>query len=161
MTKVADPTTFSGCVARVLGALTAPEAAKASGRAPRTVYGWADEDQESLPRIDEALRLDAAYVNAGLGKPPLLDLYARELAQATAGAEAETGDPVGELLDVLAADGRIAEAFRKATDPKSTGGRDLTPAEVRVLLNASRDVRTQLDEFERAVKKQVSGKATR
>lgn len=105
MTKVRCPASFADAVTRVAGRLGWDGASQAVGKAERTVRNWSDPDTGAVPTIDDALRLDAAYLAAGGGEPPLLSVFqlrlgwadgpaadAAELAAAAATAAREAGE---------------------------------------------------------------------
>lgn len=112
MTKRRVPASFQDAVATIGGFLTYPVAAEAVGKAERTVRNWSDPDTGALPTIEDAFRLDAAFIAAGGGDPPMLAAYAMRLersALASADAAAiaasmklaakESGEAMAALVD--------------------------------------------------------------
>ena len=115
MTKARTPGSIQDAVAQIWGALGIANAAAVVGKAERTVRNWSDPDTGALPTIEEAMLLDAAYVRAGRGDPPIMALYALSLdrlAEPTADAAAiaasikaasrEGAEALGALGEVLA-----------------------------------------------------------
>lgn len=76
MTKLRAPLTFADAVTRVAGLLGWAETARLVGRADRTVRDWSDPEITTMPPIDQALILDAAYRAAGGEDSPFHDAYA-------------------------------------------------------------------------------------
>lgn len=148
MTKRRVPASFQDAVATIGGFLTYPVAAEVVGKAERTVRNWSDPDTGALPTIEDSIRLDAAFVAAGGGDPPMLAAYAMRLersALATADASAiaasmklaakEGGEALAALVDAsqpgadrltrqLAAREALeaSEAFRTAAQQLGAGG---------------------------------------
>jgi hypothetical protein len=94
------------------------------GRSPTLVYKWADPDLAYFPNLQQALELDAAYVNAGHGSPPLLTAYATLLKQRTAKAVQHPGEALADAVrlinvacEVLS---EISGQVQRASDPEHT-----------------------------------------
>lgn len=85
MTKLRSPASFADAVTRVAGRLGWDGAAQAVGKAERTVRNWSDPDTGAQPTIEDALRMDAAYVTTGGGEPPMLTVFRLRLDQSLAG----------------------------------------------------------------------------
>lgn len=86
MTKVRPPVTFQHAVTRIAGRLGWDVAAAAVSKAERTVRNWSDPDTGALPTVDDAMRLDAAFLAAGGGDAPLHAVYAQMLDRGAQGA---------------------------------------------------------------------------
>ena len=111
MTKARQPLTFPDAVTRVAGRIGWAGAADACGKSERAVRAWTDPELDRQPCLDDALALDAAYLAAGGGEPPLMAVYAArlerasappansaDLARATAAVAKETGEAVAALV---------------------------------------------------------------
>ncbi len=79
MTKARDPSTFEDAILRIVDRIGWAAAADAVGKGERVVRNWSDPDMDRQPTIDEAMALDAAYLSAGGGEPPLMAVYGRRL----------------------------------------------------------------------------------
>ena len=111
MTKVRQPSTFSHGVTKVAGLIGWGACADVTGKSERAVRAWSDPEMDRCPCIDDCLALDAAYLQAGGGEPPLLAVYqarlermstppadSTELARATASVAKEAGEAVAALV---------------------------------------------------------------
>ncbi len=116
MTKIREPMSFHDAVTKVAGLLGWARTAEAVGKAERTVRNWSDPDTGALPTIEDALRMDAAYLARGGAEPPMLTAYAmhldmenarpsdpREIAASMKTAAREAAEAMGALGEVLAA----------------------------------------------------------
>lgn len=111
MTKLRPPVSFYDAVTRIAGRIGFDGCASAVGKAERTVRNWSDPDTGAVPTIEDAFRLDAAYIAAGGGEAPIAAVYAlkldREAAKAAdaeelAAATAEVAKEGGEFTAALA-----------------------------------------------------------
>lgn len=111
MTKVRPPVSFADAVTRIAGRIGWDGAAQAVGKAERTVRNWSDPDTGALPTIEDALRLDAAYLAAGGAEAPIAAVFLfrldreaavradpEQLMAATATAAREAGEAVSALV---------------------------------------------------------------
>ena len=151
MTRSRDPSTFAGAVARIAGVLTAEVAGDAVGRSASHVYKWGDADQDDLPNLDQAVELDAAYVDAGCGAPPILQVYARTLARRAGAPVRVVADPQSEMLDVTAGLGQLAALVRAALDPAGEAGARVGPAELAQARAAGEALKDEIDDVLRAL----------
>ena len=87
MTKRRDPASFADAVTKIAGLLTYAALAEMVGKSERAVRNWSDPETGAVPSIEDAWRMDAAYLSAGGGKAPMLTVYALRLEIA---AEAAT-----------------------------------------------------------------------
>ena len=144
MTKVRPPSTFPDSVTRIAGRVGWQAMADAVGKSERAVRNWSDPDMDRLPSIAEALALDALYLSAGGGEPPILSLYQLlldrasqapadtiSLARATAAAARETGEAIAAAVQAvpasdtsarLVADREIGEAIEALSDLRTKLG---------------------------------------
>jgi hypothetical protein len=107
MTKAREPMSFHDAITKVVGLLGWAGAADAAGKSERTVRNWSDPDTAQQPTIEEALRLDAAFVAAGGTEPPILTAYSLRLDVATA----TVADPRAIAASMKTAAREAAEAM--------------------------------------------------
>jgi len=130
MTRRRDPQTIAGAVAAVVGALTKEHCADMLNVKPRQIWRYADDTEDGTPiTVENALRLDAAYVNEGHGDAPILKVYRQLLDRRTEGAQRQVGELFIELLDVDDVRGQLAAAIHNAVASSSPGGRNFTANE--------------------------------
>lgn len=107
MTKARAPASFEDAVIRVVDRIGWSAAAAAVGWGEKVVRNMSDPDLDRLPTLKEAIALDAAFLAAGGGEPPLMAVYQQmldrsvsppsgtaELLTATAKMAQETGEAV-------------------------------------------------------------------
>jgi hypothetical protein len=148
--KTRTPGTVAEAVTRIAGAVGAEAAGKEIGKSAALVYCWADPDSDHVPNILQAIALDAAYVTAGFGEPPIHSVYRHHMAMLKRaphepvepmtrymGLVPEVGDIATTILAALA-DGRISPNERAAIL------REIREAE-EVLLKLRRDVEAKPD----------------
>lgn len=112
MTKLRQPATFADAVTRIAGVLTWSGMADVVGKAERTVRNWSDPETNTLPTVEDAMRLDAAFVAQAGGAPPILSVYgfrleqvirpapdAAAIAAVTGSAAIEGGQAIKALVD--------------------------------------------------------------
>lgn len=111
MTKARQPLTLEDAITRVAARIGWAEAGEAVGKVDKVVRNWSDPDMAREPTFSEMLALDAAYLRAGGGEPPILTAYARllncqdlvpadaaQLAEITGKAARETGEALAALI---------------------------------------------------------------
>ena len=76
------PGSFEAAITKIMGNLSPELAAAAVDRSEGLLRRWSHPDDEVLPNIVQAVALDCAYVEAGLGDGPILKVYAERLARA-------------------------------------------------------------------------------
>ncbi|WP_337846883.1 hypothetical protein [Sphingomonas sp.] len=79
MTKLRVPATYEETVVQVAEALTWAACATICGVTQRSVRNWSDPDCGQRLRIEDAERLDRAFIAAGGGYAPFHRLMARRL----------------------------------------------------------------------------------
>lgn len=116
MTKMRAPVSFSLAITTICGRIGWTAAAKVTGRSIRTVRHWSESDRHGTPTLDQALKLDRAFVEAGGDHGPILSSYALQLDIAMVDAVAcraalaedvalfsrEAGDAVSRCIQALA-----------------------------------------------------------
>lgn len=119
MTKAREPDTFPDGVTRVAGLIGWAAAADAVGKVERAVRAWSDPDSGRYPCIDDCLALDAAYITAGGGDPPLLGVYMRRL-EAISRPPASLAEVVEAGAHAMRASGEFAADLMAAAQPGAT-----------------------------------------
>jgi len=79
MTKLREPGGFGHAMTIIAARLGWDGAAEVVGKEERTVRFWSEDESPLLPTVAQAFALDAAFLKAGGGEPPLLAAYARML----------------------------------------------------------------------------------
>ena len=151
--KPRHPKHFSSAVTKIRNKLGEAECARLVGRSGSLIRKWADPDHASVPNLEQALELDRAYVSRGLGRPPLFDLYGKQIADALAGEPANR-PPVDMLLGALAVQGVVgdlSEAIRDALSEVGPGGRAIRPRERTTILQILERLDHEADAIEDAV----------
>lgn len=132
MTKVRAPLTFPDAVTRIAGLIGWAEVARVTGRAERTVRDWSDPDRRTVPPIDQALDLDAAYRAAGGEGSPFIDAYAflldvkvdrqeacaRQLIAEIGDASTEFGQAMAACLAIVSSNASPLSAHRAFAETK-------------------------------------------
>ncbi|WP_041795472.1 hypothetical protein [Pararhodospirillum photometricum] len=75
MTKPREPLSIEDAIMKVMVGLGREKAAAVVGKSVTHVYRWTDPDHDTKPNCDQMMKLDAAYVAAGLGEAPILRAY--------------------------------------------------------------------------------------
>jgi len=155
--KVRDPKTFAAAITKVRAALSDDECARVINRSASLVRKWADPDHHSLPSLAHALALDVAYVRAGHGDPPILDIYRTMFDDLVAERRTSLADILFSALSVQGIVGDLSEAIREAVDPGGPGGGSITPRERALILELLDRLEDQSDAIEDAVDLDRSG----
>jgi hypothetical protein len=116
MTKARAPSTFADAVTRIAGRVGWTAMAEAVGKTERCVRNWSDPDMHREPCLDDALALDALYLEAGGGEAPIASVYLvllKRAAQPTPDTEALTGATCRAAKEV----GEAVAALVEATQP--------------------------------------------
>lgn len=101
---------------RIMGRLTPAVAADACGCSERTVRAWSDPDLGRSPCFEDCVALDAAYLKAGGGEPPLITVYMARLERATA-APADSVELIRATQHVAKETGEAVAALVAASMP--------------------------------------------
>jgi hypothetical protein len=151
--KPRHPKKFASAVTKIRSVIGDERCAAAVGRSTSLVRKWADPDHSSLPNVEQAVLLDAAYIEHEHKKPPLLDLYTDVMAEYLS-ADRNQKVRVDILLSTLSVQGIVgdlSEAIREALSPQSEGGRQLTPRERSDILTILDRLDDVVDSIEDAV----------
>lgn len=119
MTKLRAPASFADAVTRVAGRLGWDGAAQAVGKAERTVRNWSDPDTGAQPTIEDALRLDAAYLDIAGGEPPMLAVYQLRLERSFTPV-ADTAELITSVAVAAREAGEFSAAMLAAAQPGSS-----------------------------------------
>ena len=115
--KLRNPKEFAAAITRIRSALGETACAGAIGRSESLVRKWADPDHPSLPGIEQALVLDAAFVAAGHGEAPLLKLYESLLEDAISENNVGRDELVPSALMIQAIVGDLSAEIRDIINP--------------------------------------------
>jgi hypothetical protein len=100
MTKIRAAGSFEDATLDVLRILGVTAAAKAANLSPKTIRDYSDPDRAGRPTLAKSVLMDAACF-AKVGRAPFLEAYAKQLAEATAGASPDAGDVLAAALDAV------------------------------------------------------------
>ncbi|MCP4539686.1 MAG: hypothetical protein GY832_21320, partial [Chloroflexi bacterium] len=148
--KFRDPSSFAGAVTIIVRALGHDTCAKLVDKTEALVRMWSDPDHDSFPNVKQALKLDKAYQDAGLGPGPISKWMNSCLGEAEL---TNIADPVSEHLDVVAVVGKISTGLQEIKSISSEGGRAITPNEMLQMLQQIDDLRKQTDELDAAIRR--------
>lgn len=126
MTKVRPFNTVEQAVKDAIDLLGVEAVADVAARQPRTVYAWADADDESrgIP-VRSAMRIDAALIAEGHA-PLILPVYERAVLKDFSHVAMPVAD---RLLMHVRGIGEVIALYNSARDPNSPGGATVTPIE--------------------------------
>lgn len=121
MQKIRQPDSFAGAVTLIAVTIGFDEAAKAIGKSEALVRKFTDPDCDSLPSVEQALAMDAAYV-AFTGQPgPLCLVYGDKLKELVGQLQHAAKPPKERLIDIHGEVGGIHAAVADAlSDGKVT-----------------------------------------
>ncbi len=126
MTLLRAPRTYSEAITRIAGVIGWDRICKITGRANRTVRHWSQPNCLTVPPIDQAQALDAAYIAEGGQGAPFFDAFefqlglqlerqeacTRELLAEIAIATKECGDAIAAALGVVSSNASPLNAHR-------------------------------------------------
>lgn len=97
MTKAREPSTYADAITRIADRIGWAAAADIVGKGERVVRNWSDPDMDREPCATEMELLDAAYLAAGGGAPPLATVLMTRLERRAAPAadSAQIANAVG------------------------------------------------------------------
>lgn len=133
MTKERMPMSWAAAITRVMGELGDDGAGAATGRSAALVRKWSDPDADTLPNVEQALCLDAAYVVATGKAGPIAQLYNRLLKLRTAENQAMP-DLTHAAMGLQACIGSFSQALLNFKSAQSEGGTSVSPKEARELV---------------------------
>ncbi len=149
--KLRTPWTLSAAINEIKIKLTEKECARIVDRSESLIRKWADPDEPSLPNLHQSLVLDAAYVQAGFGEPPIQCWYVHRLERVVQEKPEDAIDIVMTTLHAQSAIGQIASAVALFAE-KGIGNQGALSANERaVLLGLVEKLVIQLDDLEDAL----------
>ncbi len=123
MTALRDPFTFADAMTRVRLVIGWKAARSIARVSDRTARAWSEEGSNRRPRVDVALRLDAAYQAAGGDGAPFLEAFGFQLDVTVQRQEACRAALAAELMVLLKEFGEAMSAAMLLTQP-GTSPRD-------------------------------------
>lgn len=126
MTQLRAPRTYPEAITRIAGVIGWDRVRQITGRAERSVRYWSQPNCKTVPPIDQAQRLDAAYIAEGGQGSPFFDAFefqlglqiarqeacTRELLAEIAIATKECGDAIAAALGVVSSNASPRSAHR-------------------------------------------------
>ena len=153
--KRRDKRSFEDAITRIMGALSPEVAGETVGKSASLIRRWSDPDDHPMPRLEEALKLDIAYLEAGHGSAPIFEIYSLRLQ--TRDLSPKAACVVVAMLGLQTACGQLAEAVAAAKSPTGPGGARITQMELRKVMEGVDIVRRELDGIEKAAKGEAVG----
>jgi len=145
------PGSLSAAISEIKSKLTEDRCAELVGRSDSLVRKWADPDDPAMPNLRQSLVLDAAFVQAGFGEPPIQSWYTNRLEGIVSNTQKSTSNIVASTLHAQAALGNIASAVAQFTEDGSEQGPDLSPNERAALLGMVEELSRNLDLLEESL----------
>ena len=126
MTQLRAPRTYPDAITRIAGVIGWDKVKQITGRAERSVRYWSQPNCKTVPQIDQAQALDAAYIAAGGQGAPFFDAFefqlglqvqretacTRELLDKIAIATKECGDALSAAMAVISTNASPLSAHR-------------------------------------------------
>lgn len=150
--KLRMPGTLSAALNEIKGKLTERRCAEIVERSESLIRKWADPDDPALPNLRQSLLLDAAYMRAGFGEPPIQSWYMDRLDEVISDTPNDTTSIVQSTLHAQSALGNIALAVAQFTEGGSEHGEALSSNERAVLLGMVEKLSLGLDKLENSLK---------
>ncbi|MGO1304562.1 MAG: hypothetical protein ACTMKV_07230, partial [Sphingomonas parapaucimobilis] len=97
MTQLRAPRTYPEAITRIAGVIGWDRVRQITGRAERSVRYWSQTNCKTVPPIDQAQALDAAYIAEGGQGAPFFDAYEFRLGQQLQRQEACTRELLAEI----------------------------------------------------------------
>ncbi len=149
--KLRAPKRFASAITRIKNIMGEEKCAEIVGRSVSLIRKWADPDHQSRPNLLQALALDIAFVEAGLGDPPILSMYQQRLAKAVAAESAKPPIDVAlAALSVQASVGDISQSIFLLRANNATGTK-LSPNEKARILSLLDRLQEQVSQIEGAL----------
>lgn len=108
--------------------------------------------RSALPNLRQSLLLDAAYMMAGFGEPPIQIWYMERLGGIISDTPKDTTSIVASTLYAQSMLGNIASAVAQFSNGGSEHRNELSPNERAALLGMVEDLSRELDKFEGSLK---------
>lgn len=132
--KLRKPGTLSAAITLIKTKLSENECAKIVDRSASLIRKWADPDDPALPNLRQGLQLDAAYIRAGFGEPPVQAWYASHLERIISDRPDETLDIVLSALQLQSAVGELSGLIADMRSDDDIDGGTLSDNERAILL---------------------------
>jgi len=146
--KLRTPGTLSAAINEIKRKLTEEKCAEILERSESLIRKWADPDDPALPNLRQSLLLDAAYIQAGFGEPPIQSWYMDRLDGIMSDTPKDTTSIVVSTLHAQSALGQVASAVAQFTETGSEHGSELSPNERAVVLGMVEKLSLELDKLE-------------
>ena len=151
--KLREPNSFAAAITRIKRRLDDEQCATLVNRSPSLIRKWTDPDLAVWPNIAQAVILDAAYMTAGGGEPPILEAY-QELVEAISNEPPpEPADLILSVLSLQAAVGDLSEAIADSRSVTSPGGSNITAGERQSIVMLLDRLEEKIDSIEDALTK--------
>jgi hypothetical protein len=132
--KLRKPGTLSAAITLIKTKLTENTCARIVDRSASLIRKWADPDDPALPNLRQGLALDAAYIRAGFGEPPVQAWYASHLERIISERPEETLNIVLAALELQSAVGELSGVIADMRSDDEMDGGNLSDNERAVLL---------------------------
>lgn len=146
--KLRKPGTLSAAITLIKTRLSEDECARIVDRSASLIRKWADPDDSALPNLRQGLLLDAAYIRAGHGEPPVQAWYASHLERIIADRPDDTLDIVLAALELQSAVGELSGVIADVRSNDDLDGGVLSANERAVLLGLINKIETDIQEIE-------------
>lgn len=149
--KLRTPGTLSAAIDLIKNRLSEKECARILDRSESLIRKWVDPDDPSLPNLRQCLMLDAAYIQAGYGEPPIQNWYMQRLEGITSGEPKNAADLVLATLQAQAGIGQLALLVAEFSKRGGYSKDHLSPNERAMLLKLISDLSGNFDLLEDAI----------
>lgn len=122
MTKRRAPLSFEHALTIVAARLGWEKTAAIVGQKPRTVRNWSDPDTSAEISLDDAMKLDVAFVADGGDGPPFHHVYAARLEAAAAAAVSSSAAIIALAGAAAKESGEAVAATLIAARPDASAG---------------------------------------
>jgi hypothetical protein len=146
--KLRKPGTLSAAITLIKNKLTEDECARIVDRSASLIRKWADPDDAALPNLRQGLQLDAAYIRAGYGEPPVQAWYAANLERIISERPEEALDIVLAALELQSAVGELSGVIADMRSDDEIDGGMLSDNERAVLLGLVAKIDDDIREIE-------------
>ncbi|MFC1665196.1 hypothetical protein ACFL17_06160 [Pseudomonadota bacterium] len=146
--KLRKPGTLSTAITLIKTNLGEEICANVVDRSASLVRKWADPDDPALPNLQQGLQLDAAYIRAGFGEPPVQAWYASHLERIVSQRPEEALDIVLSTLGLQSAVGELSGVIADMRSDDAIDGGVLSDNEQIVLLGLVAKISDDVEEIE-------------
>jgi hypothetical protein len=153
--KLRTPGTLSAAINDIKYKLSEKECARLLDRSESLIRKWVDPDDPALPNMRQCLLLDAAYIQAGFGEPPIQNWYMQRLEGIASDAPKDVRSIVLSTLQAQSAIGQLASLIAELTKRGDDNSDDLSSNERAVLLGLIENLSANLDNLEDAIQEKL------